>query len=121
MCHYVPPCQTSVLVSQVIGHLRRVASLQAVAKAHRLATVVASLYMVGETREHTEPFGGKFVGAGISAEGEAWYVRAHDRQGTPAGTANPRQNIAEPEVAINIVGVPGRPYRGLLDGRHGLD
>lgn len=99
MCHYVQPCQTSVLVAQVIGHLRRVASLQAVAKAHRLATVVASLYVLGETREHTEPFGGKFVGAGISAEGEAWYVRAHDRQGTPAGTANPRQNVAAPDVA----------------------
>ena len=65
MCRLLRPV---VWPAKLLGIYAGVASWQAIATAHRLATVVTSLDVRGETREHDEPLGAKFADTCLSAD-----------------------------------------------------
>ena len=113
MCRLLRPV---VWPTKLLGIYAGAVSWQAIATAHRLATVVAGLDVRGETREQTAPLGAEFLNTGISAEGEAWYARELTDKEHLLEQQVLDKHIAEAEVAITTFGVPGRPHRRLLIG-----
>ena len=102
--------------AKLLGIYAGVASLQAVATAHRLATVVAGLNVRGETHEQTKPLGAKFVDPEVSAESAAWYARERTDKEQLLEQQVLDKHVAEAEVAITTVGLPRQPHRQLLAG-----